>query len=144
MQFLGEWYREKVLSLKKRQLREVELPYADGEIKIEQGLFGWKLIRGNKTLEFDSEEEARYCKVWMDADLNEVMVPKDLEYLKSILPSLEELKAKHDTVMDKWLRGIFSWKIRNTIRGNVWRRVMTESSAKDGKGKTEDEKTVRD
>jgi len=143
MQFLGEWYREKVLSLKKKQLREVELPYADGEIIIEQGLFGWKLIRGRRTLEFDREEEARYCKVFMDAGLNEVMIPKDLEYLKTILPALEELKAKHDRVMNKWLRGIISLRIRKEILGNVWQRVMTESSAKETKGNSKDEKTVR-
>jgi len=142
MQFLGEWYRENVLSLKKKQLRDVELPYTDGEISIEQGLFGWKLIRGKRTLEFDTEEEARYCKVWMDVGLNEVMIPKDPEYLEKILPALEELKAKHDRVIEKWLKGIISPRVRKEILGNVWHRVMTESSAKEPKGNKRDEKAI--
>jgi len=81
--------------------------------------------------------------VFIGAELNEVMVPKDPDYLKSILPALEELKAKHDRVIEKWVRGIFSPKLKNEILGRIWHRVMTESSAKDTKGNSKNEKTVR-
>jgi hypothetical protein len=80
----------------------------------------------------------------MEIGLNEVMVPKDLEYLKKILPELEELKAKQTRIIDKYLRGVFSPKLRRELYGNAWDMLMWEPNPKLKKETKDDEKTVRD
>lgn len=60
MKLIGEFYREKILSLPKRKLSKKELSDNSGEIKVERDLFGWKLYSGKNFIECRSEEEARF------------------------------------------------------------------------------------
>jgi len=125
MKKLGDFYREKILSQK--DLKEIELPSGEGEVKIEKHLFGFILIKGKNAIEVETEEEARYCKVFLEAGLSKVMIPQNQEYLKAILPELEELKAKHDQIINKHLEYIVSKKLRQQILRKVWSRLMWES-----------------
>lgn len=123
MKRLGAFYREKVLSLPKKSRVEIELPSGSGEIQIERDLFGWKLYSGKDFIECRSEEEARFLKVFLDAGLNEVFVPRDDEYLKNILGELEELKTKIDEIINSYLETILSRKIRAKVRHEVYMEI---------------------
>lgn len=123
MKRLGEFYREKVLSLPKQSLIKKELPNNSGEIKIEKDLFGWKLYSGKNFIECHSKEEARYLKVLLDAGLREIRVPKDDEYLKIILPELERLKTRIDEIVNSYLESILDRKIREKVRHEVYMEI---------------------
>jgi hypothetical protein len=120
MKRIGEFYREKVLSLPKKSLIKKILPNNFGDVKIEKDLFGWRLYSGKNFIQCRSEEEARYLKVFLDAGLREVYVPKDNEYLKSILPELEKLKAKTDEIINFYIDGILDRKIRERVKREVY------------------------
>ncbi len=127
MKKLGEFYREKVLSLPKKSLRKRETPYTFPEnMKIEKELFGWKIYytefrrKKLKFLECRSEEEARYLKVFFDSGMREVYVPKDDEYLKSILPELEDLKKRTDEILNEYLEAVLNRGIKERVRYEVF------------------------
>jgi len=130
MKTIGEFYREKVLSLPKKLLTKMEAPYLFPEnMEVERDLFGWKLHYnklGRKSREFfecRSEEEARYLKVLFGAGMSEVHVPKDDEYLKSILPEIERLKTKIDEIVNSYLESILDRKIRERVRHEVFMEI---------------------
>jgi hypothetical protein len=123
MKRIGEFYKEKVLSLpRKARVKKVLLDNS-GEIKIEKYLFGWRLCAGKNFIQCRSEEEARYLKVFLEAGLKEVFVPKNDEYLKSILPELEELKEKTDKIINFYIDGILDSKLREKIRREVYMEI---------------------
>ena len=124
MKRLGEFYREKVLTLSKKSLSKRELPSNSGETKIEKDLFGWNLYSGKNLIECRSEEEACYLKVFFDAGMESVKVPKDDKYLKDILPELERLKAKSDKIINSYLESIIGIKIRSRIKQEVWAEIL--------------------
>jgi len=115
---LGEFYKEKVLSC--RDLVPVQLPNGAGENRVEKDLFGWKLHSGKDCIECRSEEEARYLKILLDAGMTEVFVPRDEDYLKSILPELERLKIKIDEIVNSYLDSVLDRRIRERVRSEVF------------------------
>jgi DNA-binding ferritin-like protein (Dps family) len=119
---LGKFYREKILS--QESLLEKTLPRASGEVKIEQGLFGWRLSTGQEKMECHSEEEARYLRIFLEAGIDRVKIPEDKDYLKSILPEAEELKARIDEIIDSYLESIMDPKIREKLRHQLWSEIM--------------------
>lgn len=123
MKLIGEFYREKVLSLPKRRLFKKELSDNSGEIKIERDLFGWKLYSGKAFIECRSEEEARYLKVFLDLGLDKVYVPKEDACLKEILKELEKLKAKTDEILNSYLETILDRRIRERLKYEVYIEV---------------------
>ena len=120
MKRISEFYKEKVLALPDKSLIKKELPANYGEIRIGRDLFGWKLYCGKDSIECRSEEEARYLKVFLDAGLIEIYVPKDDEYLQNILPELERLKAKTDEIINSYLETILDRKIKARVRNEVY------------------------
>ena len=130
MKLIGEFYREKVMSLPKKSRKKVELEYTPEKIRLESDLFGWRLYHtryGRKTehyLEYRTEEEARYLKVFFELGVKELYIPKDNEYLKSILPELEYLKKRTDEILNENLETIFSRKNREILKHMVYRDVM--------------------
>lgn len=127
MKTIGEFYREKVLSLPKKLRTKREAPYSSLEnMKIERDLFGWKLYytrvgrKKRRFLECRSREEARYLRVFFDAEMPEVYVPKDDEYLRSILPELERLKTRMDEIINSYLETVLNRKIRERVRSEVF------------------------
>ena len=121
MQRLGNFYKEKILC--RNDLITKELPGSSSEVKIEHNLFGWRLYSGKEYIECSSEYEARYLKVWREAMVNEIGVPKDEEFLKTIVPELEELKRKTDEVIEEDLMCVFRKKDRNQILYWVWTEI---------------------
>jgi len=100
------------------------LPKESGKVKIEQHLFGWRLYSGKKFIECDSEEEARYLKVFLEARMDKVKIPKDIESLRSILPEIETLKTKIDEIINSYLESIIDTKTKAKIGHQLWIEVM--------------------
>lgn len=100
------------------------LPKESGKVKIEQHLFGWRLYSGKKFIECDSEEEARYLKVFLEARMVKVKMPKDIESLRSILPEIESLKTKITEVINSNLGSIVDTKTKAKIGHQLWVEVM--------------------
>ena len=119
MRTLGQFYRDEILSLPAETLALVRLPLNGGEVRVEQGLFGWTLVAGKTLLDCRSEEEAGYLKVFLDAGLREVYVPKDDETLSAILPRLERLKGKIDRILQSYLATVLDRKVRERVRYEV-------------------------
>jgi len=120
---LGQFYREEILSLPAERLVLVQLPPNGEEARVKQELFGWTLVVGKNRLECRSEEEARYLKVFADAGMREVYVPKDDETLQGILPSLERIKAKIDQILQAYLAGVLDRKVKERVRNEVLAEV---------------------
>ena len=127
MQTPGEFYKEKVLSLPKDQRFQVEKPHRLDDPQIEGDLFGYKLRSGRRGLECRSEEEAKYLKIYFALGLMEVWVPKDVAYIKEIIPKLELIKTRLDEKLDKYGSGILSRRIREQLKWMVYSKVMVEA-----------------
>ena len=118
---LGKFYREKILSHK--PLLSRSLPRVSGEVKLEQELFGWRLSSGREHIDCASEMEARYLKVWLEAGLESVKMPKDEDYLKEIVPELENLKQKTDDVFGNYIGSILDSRLRQRLLHQLWQEV---------------------
>lgn len=130
MKLLGEFYQEKILSLPKKSLTNREIPGTFLEdMTVEKDLFGWKLYYtrpGRKSrvyMECRSEEEARYLKVLIGSGFTEIFVPKNDEYLKSILPELEYLKKRVDEILGNYLETLTSRRIREELKYQVFAEI---------------------
>jgi len=99
------------------------LPRVSGEVRIEPELFGWRLSCGRQHLDCTSEYEARYLKVWLEAGLDSVKMPKDEDYLKEIVSPLEELKEKIDKTFETYLSSIVTSKVQQRLRHQLWQEV---------------------
>jgi len=119
---LGKFFREKILTQK--PLFTKTLPKPSDEITIQQGLFGWKLTSGKGHIECHSEEEARYLKVFIEAGLDKVKVPKDESYLNDIISELEKLKARIDKVINSYLESIVNTKTRERLKHQLWSEII--------------------
>jgi hypothetical protein len=131
MKRLGVYYKEKVLSLPEDKLIKREMPDSSDEFRIGKDLFGWKIYLGKQFVECRSEEEARYLAVFYDAGMREIYVPKDEDYLRSILPELERLKARTDEIINHYIDGILNYKIREKIRRIVYSRITNTEEIKE-------------
>jgi type I restriction-modification system DNA methylase subunit len=118
---LGKFHREKVLSQK--QLYTKALPKAGDEIAVRQSLLGWRLYSGKEYIDCASEPEARYLRVWLQAGMAEVKVPKDEGYLETIVPELESLKAKIDADIEAHLSFIANPRTRDRILHQLWQEI---------------------
>lgn len=118
---LGKFYREKILTHK--PLRTKNLPKVSSEVKLEQELFGWRLSSGRQYTDCASEMEARYLKVWLEAGLESVKIPKDEDYLKEIVPELESLKQKTDEIFEDYLGSILDPRLRQRLLHQLWQEV---------------------
>jgi len=118
-----KFYDEKVLSQEK--LKEVKLFSPAKAPFIDNSLFGWRIVAGKDTIQCESEEEARFLKVWLDAGISEeVKVPTDAKYLRRILPELETLQAKISKIISEHLESITSQKLQDKIMHHLQRRLF--------------------
>ena len=121
---LGKLYQEKILTHK--PLRTRSLPKVSGEVKLEQELFGWRLSSGREHLDCASELEARYLKVWLDAGVESVKIPRDEGYLDEIVPELETLKQKADEVFEDYLGSILDPRLRQRLLHQLWQEATKQ------------------
>jgi len=118
-----QFYEEKVLN--QNELKEIKLFSPTKEPVIDKSLFGWRVMAGKDIIQCATGEEARYLKVWLDAGLsNVVKVPTDQEYLRHILPELENLQAKISRIISEHLESITSQKLRNQVIHHLQRELF--------------------
>ena len=110
---LRNFYEDKILSQSK--LKTIQLFEATHPVKIENGLFGWRVSSGKNYIDCQNEAEAFYLKIWLDLGLDEVKMPTDVAYLSKILPELQALKEKIDKVITDHISFITSQKLRKKI-----------------------------
>ena len=125
MQLVSQYYKEKVLSLEKRDRILRELPADSHDVKIEQDLFCWKLYSGKKYIQCRSEEEAKYLRVFLESGRCEVFVPSDEKYLKEILPQLEYLKRRHDEIIEDRIDGLINPRLQERARQKIWSKIFS-------------------
>lgn len=118
---LGKFYWEKVLTHK--PLRTKSLPKVPGQVRLEQELFGWRLSSGREHIDCTSEVEARYLKVWLEAGLDSVKMPKDEDYLGEIVLELENLKQEIDEIFGDYVGSILDPKLRQRLLHQLWQEV---------------------
>ncbi len=123
MRTIGEFYREEVLPHK--PLSKRQLPTQRDKSEIVKDLFGWKLYSGKEFIDCRSEEEARFLKVFLDAGMQEVKVPKDDKILKEILPKLERLKRNIDEIIEEHADGLLSPRLKEELRHRVWQELVS-------------------
>ena len=126
MRTIGQYYHDEVLCLPKNKLKKVELPSDNDETRIDKDLFGIKLYAGKVFVECRSEDEARYLKVFLDSGVTEVYVPKDEEYLKTVLPKLEYIKGKIDEFLADAMYSLFDRKLKAQLKHIVFMEVTKE------------------
>ena len=126
MRTIGKFYLDEVMCLPKSKLKKVELPSDNDNSKIDHDLFGIKLYAGDEYIECRSEEEARYLKVFLDSGVREVYIPKDDEYLKTILPKLEYIKSKIDEFLADAMYSLFDRKLKAQLKHEVFMEVTKE------------------
>ena len=106
--------------------RLVELPilsFSDRvDVKVEKGLFGWKVVCGGKSIVCSSEDEARYLSIFIDIGLNKVRVPGDGD-LKGVVRKLEGLKSKVDGIINEYFAGV-DYRIRNRLRYEIYVELL--------------------
>jgi len=119
---LGKFYRDRILSHK--PLATKRLPRVSGEVRIEPELFGWRLSWGRQHFDCASEHEARYVKVWLEAGLDSVKMPKDEDYLEEIVPLLEDLREKIKKTFEAYLSSIIAPKVRERLRHQLWQEAV--------------------
>jgi len=114
---LGNFYREKILTQK--DLKTVKLFRSDTtrtkRVEIKNGLFGWQLSSGKDQIDCQSEAEAEYLKIWIEAGLDEVKVPTDASYLEEIVTELKALKEKIDQIISDHISSITNQKLQHKI-----------------------------
>jgi len=118
MRTLGEFYKEKTTGRDDLVIRE--FPDYNGECEVVKDLFGVKLYSGKNFIECRSEEEARYLKIFFDAGMDNVAVPGDDDYLKIILPELENLKNKMDEIISLYVDGVLNRKLKERVKREVY------------------------
>jgi type I restriction-modification system DNA methylase subunit len=119
---LGVFFKSEIALQK--PLNTKTLPRNTEETRIVQELFDWYLYLGSKKVRCGSELEARYLKVWADASVEQIKVPKDEKAMKVIVPKLEKLKASLDVVVQSHLNSIIDRKTRAKIAHFVWAELV--------------------
>lgn len=121
---LGTFYKNNILNQKK--LKKINLPNIGLNFipHIDKELMGWRLYYSKKDFIIcDSEEEARFIKVFLDFEIEELSIPTDINYLSSIISNLENLKEKIDNVINDSLETIYSTKLKNNLKHQLVREV---------------------
>jgi hypothetical protein len=68
--------------------------------------------------------EARYLKVWLEAGLENVKIPKAEAYLSEIVPELENLKQKTDDAFGDYLGSVLDSRLRQRLLHQFWQAVV--------------------
>lgn len=118
MKFIGEIYKEQILP--RKDLVNKDLPYNNCESQVIKDLFGYKLLCGKHTIECETEEEARYLKIFLDLGLTEIKMPKDIKFLREITPLLEKNKKQLDEIMNEFMVSIFNRSAKAQLKHEVY------------------------
>lgn len=131
---LGKFYHENILT---KPSYEKSLPVMEEDANAVKDLFKWHLSSGKNSVECATETEAEYLKCFAGTGLETVIVPKDEKYLKKILPELQELRKRTDSIIEDDVKSILSKKTQKTVLHLLWQEIMNPSSISSISGKEE-------
>lgn len=118
---LGRFYKQNVLSQKK--LKTVILPTLSESPKINLKLTGYELQSGKEKIEFATEEEAIYCKIFLEAGWQEVEIPENSERIIKLLQKLEKIHNDVQKAIAYYTEGVLDQKLEKEISSRVWQEV---------------------
>jgi len=118
---LKKWYEEKILT--RNDLETKELPEISNNLKIEKGLYGWKIKGERGALQCTSEAEAGYLEIWLEIGAKSIGIPKDEAYLSKVAEELKTLKKEIDEIIDSYLGSILDNKLKSQILYRIWQSI---------------------
>ena len=118
----NNWYKEKILS--RKDLRTKSLLELESRPEIKKSLFSWQIKDGKKTIECQSENEARYLKVWLEVGAKSIKIPQDEKYLLEVTEELENFKLEIDNIIESYLGSILDQKLKSQILYQIWQRII--------------------
>lgn len=115
---LGEYYKKHVLN--KKDLKTISLPEFSDRVDIEQTLLGFRLEDEKKGIDFDTELEARYCKVFATAGWREVQMPKSKDNLEKAVQKLKQIEENVKEAIAYYTEGLLDNKLLEHVTRQVW------------------------
>ncbi|MBM4322955.1 MAG: SAM-dependent DNA methyltransferase [Deltaproteobacteria bacterium] len=98
----------------------INLPERVGTIEIEKSLFGWRLKIGKKAIDCPSEAHARYLRVFAEMGWDKATIPKDSDYLATIIDQWENLFKAVKATLEEYTSSILQNKTRDMLIHRVW------------------------
>jgi len=98
----------------------LDLPERAEPIEMENSLFGWRLKIGRKFIDCSSEIQARYLRVFAEMGWDRAVVPKDSNYLATIIDQWENLFDKAHVTLEEYTSSILQNKTRDLLIHKVW------------------------
>ena len=88
MKKLKQFLREDLFATPHRVV-SLPPPPGSGEVEIEKDLLGWWVVAGKERVKCESEEEARYLRIFTELGFEEAPYPEPAERLPEVLAGLE-------------------------------------------------------
>lgn len=118
---IGEFYCAKIAGRDDLTMRELTIS-DDDSARIEQNLFGYRVVTSKGFLECRSETEARFLRIFVELGAREVGVPEDDAFLENILPEIESLKQRIDRILEPYMLTL-NRRLRAELRRGVYAEV---------------------
>jgi len=104
----------------------IDLPERAEPVEIEKSLFGWRLKIGKKVIDCSSEVQARYLRVFTEMGWDKAVVPKDSDYLSSIIDQWEHLFSIVQATLEEYTSSILQNKTRDLLTHTVWAKIREQ------------------
>ena len=122
---LATFYKDRIATV---PCYSLDLPKPEEPIEIENLLFGWRLKIGKKAIDCSSEAQARYLRVFAEMGCDQTLVPKDDDYLSSIVNQWESLFEKAQAALQEHTSSILQSKTRDLLIHTVWATLREQMS----------------
>lgn len=122
---LPTFYKDRIATV---PCYSLDLPKLEEPIEIENSLFGWRLKIGKKAIDCTSEAQARYLRVFSEMGCDQALVPKDDDYLSSIVNQWESLFEKAQAALQEHTSSILQSKTRDLLIHTVWTTLREQMS----------------
>ncbi len=106
-----------------KKKKEINLPDFKKELKVEKSLFGWNLTDGKQFVEFETWEEAEFCRLMALLGARNFSIP--LKVKRKDVRRLDALVEIIFNAMDEILDSISDRKLKNSIINKVLSRIVT-------------------
>jgi type I restriction-modification system DNA methylase subunit len=104
----------------------IDIPNRIEPIEMENSLFGWRLKIGRKVIDCSSEVLGRYLRVFAEMGWDKAVVPKDSDYLATIVDQWENLFEKAQATLEEYISSILQNKTRDLLTHTVWAKLREQ------------------
>jgi type I restriction-modification system DNA methylase subunit len=106
--------------------KPIDLPKGIEPIKIVKALFGWQITIGKKIVDCESEDEARYLRIFIEMGWDHAPVPQDKNHLSSIITKFENLFENARAALQEYSASILQSKTRDRLNHLVWTKLKEQ------------------